>query len=94
MITHYRLVNMTKTTFIVRPMELNDIESGMRLSRAEGWNQTEKEWKLLIENPENVCMAAEWDNKVVGTTTAINYSNKVAWIGMISMESVLQKAQQ
>jgi GNAT superfamily N-acetyltransferase len=84
--TYYRLMNMTKATFIVRPMQLSDIEMGMRLSRAEGWNQTEKDWKLLLENTENVCMAAEWDNKVIGTTTAINYSNDVAWIGMVLVD--------
>ncbi len=74
---------MKKTAFILRPMELSDIGSAMKLLNTEGWNQTEKEWKLLIENPENVCMVAESDNKVIGTTTAINYSNQVAWIGMV-----------
>jgi Acetyltransferase (GNAT) domain len=60
--------------------------SAMKLSNAEGWNQTEKDWKLLIENPENACMVAECDNKVIGTTTAINYSNEVAWIGMVLVD--------
>ena len=75
--------NMRKTDFILRPMQLSDIGDAMILSNAEGWNQTVKDWKLLIENPENVCMVAEYDNKVIGTTTAINYSNQVAWIGMV-----------
>jgi GNAT superfamily N-acetyltransferase len=77
---------MQKTDFILRPMELSDIGSTMKLSRAEGWNQTEKDWKLFIENPDNVCMVAECDNKVIGTTTAINYSNQVAWIGMVLVD--------
>ncbi len=77
---------MKKTAFILRPMELSDIGSAMKLLNTEGWNQTEKEWKLLIENPENVCMVAESDNKVIGTTTAINYSNQVAWIGMVLVD--------
>jgi len=84
--TYYRQVNMTEKKIILRPMELSDIESGMRLSKAEGWNQTEKDWKLFLENPENVCIAAESDNKVIGTTTAINYSNQVAWIGMVLVD--------
>lgn len=67
-------------------MELSDIGSAMKLSNAEGWNQTEKDWKLFIEKPENVCMVAECGNKVIGTTTAINYSNQVAWIGMVLVD--------
>jgi Acetyltransferase (GNAT) domain len=77
---------MKKASFILRPMKLTDIGSAMKLSNAEGWNQTEKDWKLLIENPENVCMLAECENQVIGTTTAINYSNQVAWIGMVLVD--------
>ena len=77
---------MQKTAFILRPMDLGDIGSAMRLSNAEGWNQTEKDWKLFIENPGNVCMVAECGNKIIGTTTAINYSNQVAWIGMVLVD--------
>lgn len=67
-------------------MQISDIEYGMALSTTEGWNQTEKDWKLLIENPENICLVAEADNKVIGTTTAINYSNEVVWIGMVLVD--------
>lgn len=67
-------------------MQFGDIGSAIKLSNAEGWNQTEKDWKLLIENRENVCLLAECDNKVIGTTTAINYSNKVSWIGMVLVD--------
>ncbi|MCW3105628.1 MAG: family N-acetyltransferase [Segetibacter sp.] len=74
---------MTKVAVTLRPMELNDIGEAMKLSTAEGWNQTENDWRVLIENPENVCLLAESDKKVIGTTTAINYSNDVAWIGMV-----------
>lgn len=77
---------MQKTAFILRPMELSDIGSAMKLSNAESWNQTEKDWKLLVENPDNVCLVAECGNKVIGTTTAINYSNQIAWIGMVLVD--------
>ena len=70
----------------LRPMELGDIGSALELSNAECWNQTEKDWKVLIENPENVWMMAEDGNHVIGTTTAINYSNQVAWIGMVLVD--------
>ena len=78
---------MIKTAFILRPMQLSDIGSAMKLSNAEGWNQTEKDWKLFLVNPGNICMVAESDNRVIGTTTAINYSNQVAWIGMVLVDT-------
>jgi len=68
-------------------MQLSDIGSAMKLSNAEGWNQTEKDWKLFLVNPGNICMVAESDNRVIGTTTAINYSNQVAWIGMVLVDT-------
>jgi len=77
---------MQKAIFIVRSMQLNDIGGALKLSNAEGWNQTEMDWKFLVENPDNVCILVEYGGKVIGTTTAINYSNQVAWIGMVLVE--------
>ena len=67
-------------------MQPADIGYASKLSNAEGWNQTERDWNLLIGNPQNPCLVAEWGNKVIGTTTAINYSDKVAWIGMVLVD--------
>ncbi len=78
---------MIKTSVVLRPMQLGDISGAMRLSAAEGWNQSEKDWKFLIENPQNICMLAICDEKIIGTTTAINYSNQVAWIGMVLVDA-------
>jgi hypothetical protein len=61
----------------------SDVADAMKLSDAEGWNQTKKDWKLLIEGPENICLLAESGKKIIGTTTAINYANQIAWIGMV-----------
>jgi len=74
---------MRKTDFIVRPMHPRDIVYAMKLSNAEGWNQTEKDWELLIASPQNVCLLAECNKKIIGTTTAMNYANQIAWIGMV-----------
>ena len=67
----------------IRPLTINDIEQAIQLSLAERWNQTEKDWELLIKNPENVCLSANLDGKLIGTATAINYENNIAWIGMV-----------
>jgi GNAT superfamily N-acetyltransferase len=67
-------------------MQARDIVDAMKLSNAEGWNQTEKDWKLLIESPQNVCLLAECNKKIIGTTTAMNYANQIAWIGMVLVD--------
>jgi GNAT superfamily N-acetyltransferase len=77
---------MKKASFILRDMRAGDITGAMQLSTAEGWNQTENDWKFLIENPENTCVVAECSNTIIGTTTAMNYSDKLAWIGMVLVD--------
>jgi GNAT superfamily N-acetyltransferase len=73
-------------TFKIRPVITNDLNQAISLSNSEGWNQTEKDWKLLLENPLNTCLVAEHNNTVIGTATALNHSNKVAWIGMVLVD--------
>lgn len=77
---------MKKVSFIVRPMQPGDISDALKLSNAEGWNQTESDWEVLLGNSQNPSLVAEWENKIIGTTTAINYSNNVAWIGMVLVD--------
>jgi GNAT superfamily N-acetyltransferase len=77
---------MKKPDFIVRPMQPGDVADAMKLSEAEGWNQTPTDWKLLIEGSQNVCLLAQRGKKIIGTTTAINYANRIAWIGMVLVE--------
>lgn len=72
--------------FVIRPTQIKDIEHGMALSNAEGWNQTKKDWKFLIEHPGNICVVADADNKVIGTASAMNYSNEIAWVGMVLVD--------
>lgn len=67
----------------IRKLLPEDIEKAMELVFAESWNQTKEDWDLLINGAQNICLAAEIRGKLVATATAINYSNKVAWIGMV-----------
>lgn len=72
--------------FNVRTMHLSDLSFAMNLSYSEGWNQTEKDWRLLLENPGNTCLVVEAGRRIIGTATAMNYGNKVAWIGMVLID--------
>jgi GNAT superfamily N-acetyltransferase len=71
-------------------MTADDLSQALALSTAEGWNQTEKDWRLLLENPANICIVAEKDNKVAGTATALVHSGKIAWIGMVIVDNSLR----
>jgi ribosomal protein S18 acetylase RimI-like enzyme len=71
------------TVVNIRPMQLNDVAYSLLLSEAEGWNQTEKDWNRLASDPQNICLVAENRNSIIGTATAMNYANDIAWIGMV-----------
>lgn len=70
----------------LRRMELSDMDSLMKLKNAEGWNQLPEDWALLINYRKAVNLVALLDNRIVGSVTALNYANKVAWIGMMLVE--------
>jgi ribosomal protein S18 acetylase RimI-like enzyme len=70
----------------LRSLQLNDIVDCMLLSGTEGWNQTEKDWQLLKDNPHNICLVAESNNHIIGTATAMNYSDEIVWIGMMLVD--------
>lgn len=70
----------------IKRLEIQDIEQAVKLSNAEKWNQTKKDWELLIRNQQNICLAATDSDRIIGTATAINYANDVAWIGMVLVD--------
>ena len=76
----------TKAPAKLRKMELSDMDGLMKLKDAEGWNQLEKDWAMLISYKESVNLVAVLDDRIVGTITAINYDNTVAWIGMMLVD--------
>ncbi|MBM1104999.1 GNAT family N-acetyltransferase [Aurantibacter crassamenti] len=67
----------------IRVMLLSDMEAIMQLKNAENWNQTEQDWEFLIEQNPNYCFVACIDGLIVGTVTAMEFENKLAWIGMM-----------
>lgn len=55
----------------------------LRLSTAVGWNQTEADWRRLLELEPEGCFGIEADGKVVASATVISYGQDLAWIGMV-----------
>ncbi len=70
----------------LRSLQREDLPEAMRLKESEGWNQTEKDWEVFLEGKQNINYVAEVKNKTVGTLTAINYENRVAWLGMMIVD--------
>ncbi len=70
----------------IRPMLPDDIGKCLQLSGSEGWNQTEQDWMRLVGNSRNTCRVAEHEGRIVGTATASNYENEIAWIGMVLVD--------
>jgi hypothetical protein len=64
-------------------MQPDDLGECILLSDAEGWNQTADDWKRFADGPQNRCIVAESEGKVVGTAAAIVYAGQVAWIAMV-----------
>lgn len=72
--------------FSLRPMLEDDIPAGMRLKNSAGWNQLEEDWKLFLSSSFDGNMVAEYQNKVIGTVTTVNYSGYFSWIGMLLVD--------
>jgi len=67
----------------IRLLCQDDIPSLMRLNRAAGWNQTERDWARLMRLQPDGCFGLEAGGQVVATTTAYCYGRRLAWIGMV-----------
>ena len=67
----------------IRLLRESDIVAAMQLKQLAGWNQTETDWRMLLQLEPNGCFAAVLDDQVVGTTTTTTFGNDLAWIGMV-----------
>ena len=60
-----------------------DLEGGLRLSRASGWNQTLADWRLLLSLGSGLFRVALRGSEVVASGGAVRYGEALAWICMI-----------
>src|SRR6266850_7622987 len=67
----------------VRLLRASDIPQAMRLKDAAGWNQTEEDWRRILDLEPEGCFGIEREGRLVATTTAICYGRELAWIGMV-----------
>src|SRR5262245_43463016 len=59
-----------------------DVPLGMELKRLAGWNQTEADWRRLLDLEPDGCFVAELDG-TASATLATCVFGAVAWIAMV-----------
>ena len=72
--------------YALRPMAPSDIDAGLALCRAAGWNQRRVDWALFHRLNPAGCFVAETAGTVVGTVTTVNYRDAIAWIAMVLVD--------
>lgn len=72
--------------YYIRNLNNDDIPDAMKLVLAEGWNQTERDWRLFIEKPYNRCKCLVADDQLVGTATSYRFSKNLAWVSMVLVD--------
>ena len=68
---------------IIRKASLNDLDALEEIKESVGWNQTITDWAFFLQFFPHYCLVAAAENQVVGTVTAVEYDEKIAWIGMM-----------
>jgi GNAT superfamily N-acetyltransferase len=67
----------------LRTMRAEHVPAAFQLSAQAGWNQTEEDWRTLLELAPETCLAIEVDGQLAATTTLLCYGQRLAWIGMV-----------
>ncbi|MGC2195887.1 MAG: GNAT family N-acetyltransferase [Terriglobales bacterium] len=68
---------------ILRRLRTSDIPAALQLSTEAGWNQTEEDWRMLIDLAPEGCLALELDSELASTATLFCYGRRLAWVGMV-----------
>lgn len=75
----------------LRRMTVSDIPAAQRLRALAQWNQTDADWRLLLDLAPESCFVAEIDGLVVGTASAVRFDpahgpKSFGWIGMLLVD--------
>jgi GNAT superfamily N-acetyltransferase len=67
----------------VRLLNRADWAAAAGLSTIAGWNQTEDDWRMLMNLAPQGCFGIDADGELVATTTLLSYGKQLAWVGMV-----------
>ena len=82
---------MTEAGEKLRRLRAEDIPAAAELSARAGWNQTQEDWRTLLELSPEGCLAIEVDGVLAATTTLLCYGCRLAWIGMVLTKTEYQR---
>lgn len=74
----------------IGPLRPEDLPGALALSTQAGWNQTEEDWRRLLELSPEGCFAGRLDGRVVATATSAAPAPGVQWIGMVLVDRELR----
>jgi GNAT superfamily N-acetyltransferase len=75
----------------LRPITVQDIPFGLKLSGLAGWNQTEADWEMLLEQSTTGSFLACYDGVEAGTVTTVTYQKQLNWVGMMLVAPEFQR---
>ncbi|MDC0275453.1 GNAT family N-acetyltransferase [Verrucomicrobiales bacterium] len=67
----------------IRLLSFDDFPFAQTVRKIAGWNQTDTDWRRLVEHAPEGCFLIEHDGKPAGTATTTSYGTDLAWIGMV-----------
>ena len=76
---------------VIRCMRPGDLRRGVELSRCVNWNQLPNDWQRFLTLGRQGCFVAEYEGRVVGTVTTINYKNRFGWVGMVIVDPIMRR---
>src|ERR1051325_8070201 len=81
-----QLLSETKDDLEIRRLSESDVPAAMRLKELAGWNQSDSDWRRLLEIEPEGCFAAWLGDRMVATTTTTGYAKTLGWVGMVLVD--------
>ena len=82
---------MSESKEVLRLLRSDDIPAAFQLSAQASWNQTEEDWRTLLDLAPKTCFGIEIRGELASTTTLICYGRRLGWIGMVLTKSEFQR---
>jgi GNAT superfamily N-acetyltransferase len=62
------------------------LPAALWLTEQSQWNQTERDWRRLLQSVRKGCFGAFLEGRLIGTITTVAYGTELAWIGMMLVD--------
>jgi len=73
-----------------RELTPDDISSALALSEEAGWNQTARDWQLMLHNGRGFGIESK-KGQLVATALTLPHGNQLAWISMVLIAGSFRK---